>query len=72
MLTEKIYYFNEEIKQSLAKDFELIDEKCWYILYKRFVDKSYWRLDKPDKYQTQYFLQLSDLDNWAEFDAKDL
>ncbi|UKT62145.1 hypothetical protein [Pedobacter mucosus] len=72
MLTERIYYVTNEIKRQLSLDFELVEEKGWYLLYKRNFDKSYWRLDKPEKYQTQYFLKLNTLDNWAKFDAKDL
>ena len=72
MLIEKIYYADKDILDIVKSDFELVDEEQWYQLYQSKVDKSFWRLDKWDKYQEQFFVSLGTPDNWRTFDAKDL
>jgi hypothetical protein len=72
MLKEKIYYVDEEILKRIESEFELIEKKDWYKLYENKNDKSFWRLDEWDKYQVQIFVKIDSLENWAEFDDKDL
>ena len=36
------------------------------------IDKSFWRLDREDKYQDRFFVKLPTIENWAEFNDKDL
>lgn len=71
-MTEKVYYVDENILGIIKLDFDLVDEEQWYQLYRHKIDKSFWRLDKWDKYQEQFFVNLETPDNWRTFDAKDL
>ena len=71
-LSDKIYYVNQEIFDQIALDFDLIDQRPWYELYQYKVDKTYWRLDKPDKYQVQFFVQLESLNDWFNYDSTEL
>jgi hypothetical protein len=68
MLTDNIYCADEEILQLIKNDFELVNSWSWYELYKHKEDGSFWRLDKWDKYQNQYFVRINDVDNWKSFD----
>lgn len=72
MLKEKIYYADQNILEEIDTDFNLIERKGWYELYQNEKDKSYWRLDPNDKYQERFFVKLPTLENWTEFDDKDL
>ncbi|WP_299112175.1 hypothetical protein [uncultured Winogradskyella sp.] len=65
-LTEKIYYADQNILKRIESDFELIDRKGWYILYRNKTDNSYWRLDEWDKLQEQFFIRLESSENWTE------
>lgn len=71
-LSDKIYYVNQEILDQITIDFYLIDQSPWYELYQHKVDKRYWRLDKPDKYQVQFFVQLEKLNDWVNYDSHEL
>lgn len=71
-MTERIYYVDKVILDSIKMDFELIDDKSWYQLYQHKIDKTFWRLDKYDKYQEQIFVGLDTSDNWIDFDDNDL
>jgi hypothetical protein len=71
-MIEKIYYADKELLDTIKTDFELIDDKGWYQLYQHKIDKTFWRLDKWDKYQEQFFIHLDSYDNWIDFDAKEL
>lgn len=71
-LSDKIYYLNQEILDQIALDFDLIDQRPWYELYQYKVDKTYWRLDKPDKYQVQFFIQLENINDWVNYDSSEL
>jgi hypothetical protein len=68
MFSENLYYAEDEVLQSIGEYFELVESWSWYELYKHKGDGSFWRLDKWDKYQTQYFVRISDLDSWHTFD----
>ena len=70
-MTERIYYADKEILDLIKADYDLIDDKCWYQLYQNKIDKSFWRLDKWDKYQERFFVRLDSSDNWIEFDDKE-
>jgi len=70
-VTERIYYADKEILNTIKTDFDLIDDKGWYQLYQYKTDKTFWRLDKWDKYQEQFFVRLDTSDNWIEFDSKE-
>lgn len=70
--SDKIYYLNQEILDQIVLDFDLIDQRPWYELYQYKIDKTYWRLDKPDKYQVQFFVQLESLSNWVNYDSSEL
>ena len=72
MLTEDIYYVNDKVIKIIEIEFDLIAKKGWFLLYKNKEDNSYWRLDVWDKLQTQLFLKLTTIENWDEFDDKDL
>lgn len=72
MLKEKICYVDEEILKRIESEFELIEKKGWYKLYENKNDKSFWRLVEWDKNQEQIFVKIDSLENWAEFDDKDL
>jgi hypothetical protein len=50
----------------------MVDDKDWYQLYQHKTNKTYWRLDKWDKYQEQFFVRLDKTDNWIDFDDKEL
>jgi hypothetical protein len=71
-MIERIYYADQEILDIIKTDFTLIDDKSWYQLYQHKIDKTFWRLDKWDKYQKQIFVQIDKPDNWIEFDDKEL
>ena len=71
-MTERIYYVDQKILEKIRNDFILIDDKDWYQLYQYKIDKTYWRLDKWDKYQEQFFVRLGSPDHWIEFNAKEL
>lgn len=71
-LSEKIYYVDQTILNRIESEFELIDRKDWYRLYRNKKDNSYWRLDEWDKYQEQFFVRLESIENWAAYDDKEL
>jgi len=70
-MTERIYYADKEIINTIKTDFDLIDDKNWYQLYQNKIDKTFWRLEKWDKNQEQIFVRLDTSDNWIEFDDKE-
>lgn len=72
ILKENIYYVDDTILKRIDTDFELIEKKDWYRLYQNKADKSFWRLDEWDKYQVQMFVKLKSVENWIEFNDKDL
>jgi len=72
MLKENIFYVDNTILKRIDSDFELIEKKNWYRLYQNKADKSFWRLDEWDKYQVQTFVELKSVENWTEFNDKDL
>lgn len=71
-LSEKIYYADQNILNKVKLDFELIDRKGWYRLYRNKKDNSYWRLDEWNKYQEQFFVRLESTENWTAYDDKEL
>ncbi|TXD75222.1 hypothetical protein [Algoriphagus ratkowskyi] len=71
-LSEKIYYADQNILNRIESDFELIDRKDWYRLYRNKKDNSFWRLDEWDKYQEQLFVRLESTENWTAYDDKKL
>ena len=71
-LSDKIYYADQKILKRIELEFELIDRKNWYILYRNKTDNSYWRLDEWDKYQEQFFVRLESTENWTEYDDQKL
>jgi hypothetical protein len=71
-LTEKIYYADKNILKKIESEFELIDQKNWYRLYRNKTDNSFWRLDEWDKYQEQFFIKLESIEKWFEFNDKSL
>ncbi len=58
MLKENIYYVDEEILKRIESDFELTENKGWFLLYENKNDKSLWRLDQWDKNQLQIFVKI--------------
>ena len=72
MLNENIYYVDNKIMQIIESQFEFTCKKGWFSLYKSKEDNSFWRLDLWDKFQTQIFLKLFTIENWDEFDDKNL
>ena len=72
MLTENIYYVDKEILKHIESDFEFIERKNWYLLYRNKKNNSFWRLDEWDKYQIQMFVKLESKENWAEYKDQDL
>ena len=71
-LSEKIYYADQTILNRIESEFEFIDRKDWYRLYRNKKDNSYWRLDEWDKYQEQFFVRLESTDNWTEYNDQNL
>ncbi len=71
-LSKKIYYADQTILNRIESEFELIDRKDWYRLYRNKKDNSYWRLDEWDKYQEQFFVRLESTDNWIAYDDNEL
>ena len=57
-LTDKIYYADKNILNIIESEFELIDQKNWYRLYKNKTNNSYWRLDEWDKYKEKIFVKI--------------
>ncbi|THD67435.1 hypothetical protein E7Z59_07165 [Robertkochia marina] len=72
LLTEKIYYADQNILKLIESQFELIDCRNWYRLYRNKLDNSFWRLDEVDKYQEQFFVRLESSENWTEYDDQSL
>lgn len=71
-LPEKIYFADQTILNRIESEFELIDRKDWYRLYRNKKDNTYWRLDEWDKYQEQFLVQLESTENWTAYDDKEL
>ena len=71
-LTDKIYFADKDIFKIIESEFELIDQKNWYRLYKNKTNDSFWRLDEFDKYQEQFFVILESSEKWFEFNDKTL
>ncbi|MDP4269897.1 MAG: hypothetical protein Q8909_07200 [Bacteroidota bacterium] len=71
-LSDKIYYAEKDILEIIKIDFDLINDTEWYQLYQHKIDKTIWRLDKWDKHQVQFFVRLSSIDNWTDFDDTEL
>jgi hypothetical protein len=72
MLTDEIYYADPDVLDLIKNDFDLIDDKGWYQLYQDKEAKTFWRLDKWDKYQEQVFVKLTSIENWTDFDDSEL
>ena len=72
MLKDKIFYIDEAILKKIESDFDFIDKKSWYRLYQNKDDKSFWRFEEFDKYQTQVFVKLESCENWEDYDDQDL
>lgn len=70
--SDKIYYLNQDIMDQIAIDFDFVDQGPWYELYQSKVDKTYWRLDKPDKYKVQFFVKLESSIDWPNYDSTEL
>ena len=71
-LTEEIYYTDQNILKIIESEFELIEQKGWYRLYRNKTNNSFWRLDELDKYQEQFFVKLESTEKWFEFNDKTL
>ena len=71
-LTDKIYYVDKNILKIIESEFELVDQKNWYRLYRNITDNSFWRLDEWGKYQEQFFVRLESTKNWTEYDGQKL
>ncbi len=69
---EKIYLADKALLKIIVSDFDIIDDKGWYLLYKHRADGTFWRLDKWDKYQVQCFVRLDTSECWVDFDDKEL
>ena len=63
---------SKNILEIIESEFELVDQKNWYRLYRNIKDNSFWRLDEWDKYQEQFFVRLESTDNWTEYDDQNL
>ena len=63
-------YFDRESAKALdfANQLEKIDDEGWYELYRRKDDGSLWRVDKEDKYQQSYILQILPGMDWKTYD----
>ncbi|NNT72138.1 hypothetical protein HKT18_07930 [Flavobacterium sp. IMCC34852] len=72
MLKEKILYVDEIVLKRIESNFELIEKSGWYKLYQNKVDKSFWRLDEPEKYDLQMFVKLESVENWTDYNDQDL
>ena len=67
-LTEDIYLVDESFFNVIKNEFELVDDKSWYLLYQNKIDKTFWRLDKYEKLVEQFFIRLNSNVDWTEFD----
>lgn len=65
-----IYYLDKELQKLIDKDFDLIEKKNWYLLFKNRKDNSYWRLDSHDKYHERFFVKLGSKVDWDKYDAE--
>ena len=72
MLTERIYYVDEKILDIISKDFDLIETASFYELLQCRKDKTFWRLDAWDKYQERFIVRLDTIENWVNYDSKEL
>lgn len=70
--SDYIYYLDKEVSDKIAIDFALIDQCGFYELYQYKIDKTFWRLDKADKYQVQFLVRMESLDDWVNFDSRNL
>jgi len=66
---QSIFYFDEAISKQLELNFEKAGDSAWVELYQSKIDGTFWRLNKWDKYQTQYFVKVDSQDTWIEFDS---
>ena len=71
-MTDRIYYTDQKLLELIKTEFDFLDDKGWFELYQHKQDKTFWRLDKWDKYQTQFFVRLETIDNWENFDDSEL
>ncbi len=71
-LTKRIYCVDEDILKIIESEFELVDQKNWYRLYKNKKDNSFWRLDEWDKYVKQFLVKLETSEKWFEFNDENL
>ncbi|WP_316749614.1 hypothetical protein [Pedobacter gandavensis] len=72
VFSEYIYYLDKEVSDKIAIDFALIDQSGFYELYQYKIDKTYWRLEKADKYQVQFLVRMESLNDWVNFDSRNL
>ena len=70
--TESIYYVDKTVLKKIKSDFELIEKKDWFSLYRSKLDSSFWRLDEWDKYQEQFFTRIESVENWIEYNDFEL
>jgi hypothetical protein len=72
LLTESIYYAETSVLATINADFTFIEGAPWYELYQYKYDQSFWRLDRFDKLQEQFFLKLPTRDDWTNYNSQDL
>ena len=71
-LDKPIYYLTCDLKQTVEKNFEFIQDISWFKIFKDPKTNEFWRLNTSDKYQTDYMVKVPKDSNWADFDSKEL
>ncbi|SEI82193.1 hypothetical protein SAMN05216327_10498 [Dyadobacter sp. SG02] len=72
ILTKTIYYVDASILATIDADFNFIEGAGWYELYQYNYDQSFWRLDRFDKLQEQFFVKLPFTDDWANYNSQEM
>jgi hypothetical protein len=67
-------YFNSGTAHAreVMADLELVDRSGWRELYRRKSDGSLWRLDAQDKFQQRFLVSVEGVEDWANFDSREL
>jgi hypothetical protein len=65
-----IEYFDREsaATRDFVSNLEKVGDEGWYELYRNKVDGRLWRIDKDDKYQQSYALQVLPGMDWKTYD----
>lgn len=71
-LDKPIFYLTEELRELVESELEFVREIPFFKVYRDPETGQYWRVPIPDKYQTEFLVNLPPGVDWIEFDSREL